>query len=162
LDFACGPGIITNKIAANVKEIHAFDTSPKMIDVAKRKARENKIENITYEQTTIFDDRYKLESFNVILAFNILHLVKDTLRIIQRINELLKSGGLFISETPCMGQMKILSFLLYLPRKIGIIPYLKYLKFSELEGLVTKGNFHVIETEKTGSPPTSFIVAKKQ
>ncbi|MHA1978627.1 MAG: class I SAM-dependent methyltransferase [Candidatus Hodarchaeales archaeon] len=162
LDFACGNGIITNNLAESVKEIHALDLSPKMIDTAKRKADEHKITNITYARSTIFDKRYRQESFSVILAFNILHLIKDSLEIIQRINELLKPGGLFISETPCMGQKKLLfSILLFLPIKIGIIPYTQFLKFSELEGLVAKGKFQVIETDSTHSPPKLFIVAKK-
>ena len=98
----------------------------------------------------------------MVLAFNILHLIKDSPEIIQRINVLLKPEGLFISETPCMGQKKLLfSILLFLPIKIGIIPFTKFLKFSELESLIANRNFQVIETEHTHSPPKSFIIAKK-
>jgi ubiquinone/menaquinone biosynthesis C-methylase UbiE len=42
LDYGCGTGIITNKIAESVKEIHAIDISSQMIAVAKRKADERK------------------------------------------------------------------------------------------------------------------------
>jgi 2-polyprenyl-3-methyl-5-hydroxy-6-metoxy-1,4-benzoquinol methylase len=163
LDFACGTGIITNEIAKNVGEIHGIDISSEMITVAKRKASERKIENITYKQSTIFDESYEKESFNMILAFNILHLVKETEKVIQRIHELLRPEGLFISETPCMGQKKsLLSMLLFLPSKIGLVPNLKFFKFLELEDLVAKGSFQIIETEKViESPPKLFIGAKK-
>ncbi len=163
LDYACGTGIITNEIADNVKEIHAIDISSKMIDVAKRKAGERKIENINFAQSTIFDERYKKESFNVILAFNILHLLEDTQKVMQRINELLKPGGLFISATACMGEkMSFLGILLSLLSKIGIVPYVKIFKFSELEDLIANGNFQIVETEELGhTPPNYFIVAKK-
>jgi hypothetical protein len=76
----------------------------------------------------------------------------------------LKPGGLFISETPCLGQkISILSILLFLPSKIGLVPFTNSLKFSELEELLTEGDFHLIENKKMlESPPKMFIVAKKQ
>jgi len=164
LDYACGTGIITNKIAKNIKEIHAIDISSKMIDVAKRKADERDIQNINYAQLTIFDDRYKNESFNVILAFNILHLLEDAQKVMQRINELLKPEGLFISATACMGEKKsFIGFLLFLLNKMRIIPHTKFLKFSELEGLIANENFQIIKTEDLhDTPPSYFVVAKKQ
>ena len=60
-----------------MKVIHAIDTSSKMIEIAKRKADGRKIKNIDYEHSTIFDERYKRGSFDVILVFYILHLLED-------------------------------------------------------------------------------------
>ena len=77
LDYGCATGIISNAIADKVKEIHAIDISPKMIEIAKSKASERNIENIHYAPATIFDERYQKESFNVILAFRILHMLED-------------------------------------------------------------------------------------
>ena len=163
LDFACGTGIITNQIADNVKEILAIDISLKMIEVAQRKANKRKIKNIQYMQTSIFDDKFIKESFDVILAFNIFHLVKNTEKVLKRINDLLKTGGLIISETPCMGHKKsLLSIILLLSSKIRLFPSINFLKFSELEGLVVQGNFQIIDSEKTTqSPSKMFFVAKK-
>lgn len=168
LDYGCGTGTITNEIAANAKEIHAIDTSSKMIDLAKRKTDERKIENIIFAQSTIFDERYKKESFNAILAVNLLHLLEDEHKVMQRINELLKPGGLFISATPCMGEKKTISsvFLIALFRlltKIGIVPYIKISKKYELEDLIaTHGNFKIVETANLHHGiPNYFIVAKK-
>ena len=86
-DYGCGTGTITNAIADDVRAIHATDISSGMINVAKRKASELKIENVNYAQSTIFDDRYKKESFNVILAFNILQYLEDKHKVMQRINQ---------------------------------------------------------------------------
>ncbi len=119
LDYGCGTGLISNEIADNVKVIYAIDTSSKMVEIAKRNASERKIENIDYAHSTIFDERYKRGSFDVILAFYILHLLEDTHKVMQRINELLKPGGLIISATPCMGEKTFLSILLSLVSKIG-------------------------------------------
>jgi ubiquinone/menaquinone biosynthesis C-methylase UbiE len=71
LDYACGTGIVTHELAGHVKEIHAIDISSKMIEMAKRRAGELKIENVNYAQATIFVERYGEESFDAILAFSI-------------------------------------------------------------------------------------------
>jgi 2-polyprenyl-3-methyl-5-hydroxy-6-metoxy-1,4-benzoquinol methylase len=163
LDYACGTGVITNEIAGHVKEIHGVDISSKMIDVATRRAGERKLDNVHYAQSTIFDERYEKESFDVVLAFSILHLLEDTHKIVQRLSELLKPGGLFISATPCLGEKKsFLSILFFLMSKTGITPYMRFLRFSDLEGLVANGNFEIVETENLHqTPPNYFIVAKK-
>ena len=162
LDYGCGTGLISNEIADNVKVIHAIDTSSKMIEIAKRKADGRKIENIDYEHSTIFDERYKRGSFDVILVFNILHLLEDTPKVMRRINELLKPGGLIISTTPCMGEKTFLSILLSLLSKIGLIPKIRSFKISELEDSIANVNFEIVETECLHQRSQQyFIVAKK-
>ena len=164
LDYGCATGTVAIEIADHVKEVHGIDISSKMIEAAKRKASEHKSANIDFAQSTIFDERLKKESFDVILAFNILHLLEDTQKAVQRINELLKPGGLVISSTACMGENKtsFISILLFLVMKIGIIPSIKFFKISELEDSIANGNFQIVETESLTHNPTSyFIVAKK-
>jgi len=107
LDYGCGAGIVSHAIADKVKEIQAIDISPKMIEVANRKANQLNIENINFAQATIFDERYQKESFNVILAFRILHVLEDTQAVMRRINELLKPWGWFISVSACMGTVDL-------------------------------------------------------
>jgi 2-polyprenyl-3-methyl-5-hydroxy-6-metoxy-1,4-benzoquinol methylase len=99
----------------------------------------------------------------VILAFSILHLLEDTEESMQKINELLKPGGIFISATPCMREKKtFIGMLLFLLGKLRIIPYTRFLKFSELEDLIANGKFQIIKTEDLhDTPPNYFVVAKK-
>ena len=92
LDYGCATGIISNAIADKVKEIHAIDISSKMIEIARSKASERNISNINYAPATIYDERYQKESFNVILAFRILHMLENPRAVVRRINELLKPG----------------------------------------------------------------------
>ena len=164
LDFACGAGIKTIKLADNVKEIQGIDISSKLIDVAKRKAEERKVENTHFAQATIFDTGFKKESFDVILAFNILHLIDNGQEIIHKIHKLLKPGGLFISETVCMGEKKaFLGWILSFLSKIGLVPPITFLKISELEDLMGCGKFQIIDTEIVQQNPQSYyIVAKKE
>ena len=162
LDYGCGTGLISNEIAGNVKMVHAIDISSKMIEIAKNKAIGRKIQNIDYAYSTLFDDRYKKSSFNVILAFYVLHLLDDSQMVIQRMNELLKPGGLIISVTPCMGEKPILNSIFSIFSKLGIIPKIISFKFSDLEHLLTNENLEIIETECLHKKSEQyFIVAKK-
>ena len=164
LDYGCATGIISNAIAEKVKEIHAIDISPKMIEMAKAKAAERHISNVHYVQTTIFDERYQKESFDVILAFRILHMLEDIQGVMSRINELLKPGGIFISVSACMGDKKaLLSILVSLASKMRIIPvHINLFKLPELQGIITDGGFKIVEYEKMNDKePHYCIVAEK-
>jgi 2-polyprenyl-3-methyl-5-hydroxy-6-metoxy-1,4-benzoquinol methylase len=161
LDYGCATGAIAIDIANNVKAIHGIDISSKMIDIAKRKISERKIDNIYFEHSTIFDERYREESFNTILALNILHLLDDKQNVMQRIIELLKPGGLFISETVCLGEKPFMGFFFILLSKIGIVPFIKSFKISELENLIAE-NFQIIQIKKISrNLPNYFVVARK-
>ncbi len=136
-----------------------------MLTIAKRKAVERKIGNIHFAQATIFDARYQKESFSVIFACNILHLLEDTPKVMKRINELLKPGGLFISDTPCLGEKNpVFSIFLFLANKVGLVPYVQSLKSSELEGTIANGAFQIVEAEMLdqGMSSSYFMVAKKK
>jgi len=162
LDYGCGTGTSATEIAGSVKTVTGIDISSKMIEAAKGKTVERKVKNIDFAQTTIFDEKLKTGSFDVILCFNLLHLVEDTPKVMQRINELLKPGGLIISSTPCI-RGTFLGVLLLPVSKIGLIPPITSFKISELEDLMTDGNFEIVETEclhKSGQQ--YFVVAKKK
>ncbi len=164
LDYGCATGTIALEIAGNVKEVHGIDISSKMIEAAKGKAGERKVKNVDFAQLTIFDESLEKESFDVILAFNVLHLLDDPQKAVQRINELLKPGGTIISTTACMGENRasFMSVLLFLVMKIGIIPSLKFFTVSELEDAIANGDFQIVEAESLTRNPTSyFVVAKK-
>lgn len=168
LDYGCGTGTKSCEFAKQVKEIHAIDISSEMIEIAKKKAAISQIQNVNFEQTAIFDNKYKKESFDVILAFNMLHTVNNPDNVLQRIHELLKADGVFISATPCLQDKKsfLVSLQIYLVRvlsKIRIIPIpIRRYRSSELDDLLESGNFKSIKTEKIFKGASSyFIVAKK-
>jgi ubiquinone/menaquinone biosynthesis C-methylase UbiE len=97
LDYGCGTGATTCELASQVKEIQAIDISSKMIEAANEKAVASNIENVSFVRTDIFDEKFKEESFDAILAFNMLHTIPNPWDAVKRVHELLKPGGLFIS-----------------------------------------------------------------
>lgn len=163
LDYACGTGTISNKLAGSVKEIHAIDISSRMIAFAIDKAAALGIENIHHSKTTLFDKRLEKAQFDAVLAFNILHLTGDLHAVVQRINQLLKPGGLLITSTPCLARRRsLLGMVAFLLRKLGIVPDLNMPTFSKLETEIKNGRFVIIETEMPRrNSINSFLVARK-
>ncbi|MDH5231563.1 MAG: class I SAM-dependent methyltransferase [Gammaproteobacteria bacterium] len=159
LDFACGTGTISLELANSVKSIDAIDTSVNMLAIAKQRSKDMGIKNVNYMQTDIFDAQLRPAQFDVVLAFNIFHLVPTIDKTLSRVNQLLKPGGLLISETPCIGgQHVIFRFLMGGMAKLGIVPTFKNYKADALSNLITTANFEIIEN-KTGKD--LFLVAKK-
>lgn len=164
LDYGCGTGLYSNEIAANVSKVYGIDISSKMINHAKKKAKDQSIENVEYMQATIFDGTFKERSLDVILVLNVLHLVEDPQKVTKKIYALLKQGGYMISSTECMEENKsFISGAISFFGKIGIIPKLQFFRTSELEELITNSKFHIIETEDfyDFKQPNHFIVAQK-
>jgi 2-polyprenyl-3-methyl-5-hydroxy-6-metoxy-1,4-benzoquinol methylase len=161
LDFGCGTGLVCNEIADEVKMIYAIDISSKMIVFAGSKAVIRRIQNINFVCTTIFDERFNGDLFDVILVFNVLHLLDDSQKVIQRLTELLKPGGYIISATPCLGETPLLNILFSIGGKIGTIPVIKSFKTDELDNLFS-GNFEIIETDHLKKNSLQyFLIAKK-
>lgn len=162
LDLGCGTGLVSNEISENVKKIDAIDLSSKMIEIAKTKAKKLKIQNIEYLHSTVFAAKLNLASYDIILCFYILHLLDNQQEIMRKIYGLLKTGGILISVTPCMGEKPIQGGLFSIFSKIRIVPKVSLFKQPDLERLLTAQNFIIIENECL--PKTSnqyFIVSKK-
>lgn len=168
LDYGCGTGTASCELADLVSEILAIDISAEMIERAKAKAAANSIENVRFEQTTIFDKALKRGSFDAVLAFNMLHTVPDPPSVVKRINEVLKPGGLFISVTPCMAEKK--SFLVSLQinlfrllSKIGLVPItFEFYRSSDVDGIIGAHGFQSVESENIFAGATSYFVAAKK
>lgn len=168
LDYGCGTGTTACEISGLVKSVRAIDISTGMIEIAKGKAATGGIVNVDFEQADIFDEAFQNGSFDVVLAFNMLHTVPDPESVVQRTVKLLKPGGLFISVTPCLGGKKsaLVSLQILLVRallKVGVIPVpIRQLKSADLDDLMDDERLQVIETEAIFKGASSyFMVAKK-
>ena len=139
-----------------------------MIDEAKNKAKELKIENADFLSGTIFDNTPSKESCDVIVSFGVIHLLKDNDKVMKRINELLKPEGFFISTTACLKEKmsvksKIVFSLYMFVKKIGLLPlHLNMYKYSDVIDIVSK-EFKIVKSENMfHGIHICFIVAKKK
>jgi len=164
LDYGCGTGTHSLLFAGRVKEIHGIDFAQGMVEAAQKKAAANGIENARFMQATIFDERLKTGSYDVVLAWGILHLLDDRKLAMKRIYDVTRPGGVIVSATECMAEKKtpITSLLSFLMR-IGIFPInLKFFTIAGLEESFTGAGFQVIEKEIMGDNPVSCFIAAKR
>ncbi len=162
LDFGCGPGALTNALASSVMHIQAIDTSPGMIEVAKAQAAQYNIKNVDYVHRDLFDERLSVGSFDVVLAFNVLHYIEDIPTLLARIHALLKPGGLFISSTACLGEkFTLLGALTFALGGIGLIPKMLRYRMTELEVLIAERGFDIVDAQTLSKLPERFFVAKR-
>ena len=163
IDFGCGTGTYSIAIADKVKSIHATDISEKMLSIASERTRSRDIGNINFEHIGIFDTKLQPESYNVVLAFNILHLQQDLNKALHRIHELLTPGGLLISKTVCAGEkLSLLVFLMKPFSKLGILPDVNCFSFSELQTSIRKNQLKILMTEENYKGSMEyFVVAQK-
>ena len=167
LDYGCATGSIALEIASMAKAVHGIDISSNMVEIAKSKADERNIKNVGFARAAIFDESLGQESFDVILSLNILHLVENPAQVLDRVNQLLKPGGIFISSTPCLGEKTFLSVLMNIPiflfSKVGVIPSITFFSGSRLMAAVTNSGFQMIEQKDLSVHPLRecFIAARK-
>jgi SAM-dependent methyltransferase len=150
LELGCGTGTTALRLAGDVRSYLATDLSAGMIEIAREKQSVSAVGR-----------------FNAVLGFNYLHMVRDVPGTLRRIHTLLAPGGLFISKTPCLGDMNPLLSLVLLPamRAIGKAPYVSVFRQAELCRLVSSAGFDLIATENhasRGNDRRPCIVARKQ
>lgn len=167
LELGCGTGSTALRLAGGVQNYLATDLSAGMIAIARDKQSESGVPSLAFQIATaeaaiLGDGRY-----NTVLGFNYLHMVRDVPETLRRIHTLLGPGGLFISKTPCLGDMNPLIRLVLLPamRAIGKAPYVNVFNQAEFCWLLNAAGFEVLVTENhatKGDDRRPFIVARKR
>jgi len=168
LEIACGTGIISLGIASFVDRIEAVDISTKMIEIAKKKAKECSIRNIEFKVADGYSLSYKDESFDTILLFNTLHIVEDPNAILQEAYRLLKPAGFLVTATDCYAEPVPFVVRMYLSiqkllHKIGIIPFIWYYKKDDIHQVLVNNSFELIQSDILHVTPVNyFVLAKKK
>ncbi|GKX29708.1 hypothetical protein SH1V18_21880 [Vallitalea longa] len=164
LEIACGTGIVSFGIADAVKKVTAIDISKEMIDVAKEKAKKMNVENIEFQVADGYNLQYEDNSFDTILLFNTLHIVKEPDTLLNEIYRLLKPNGYLLTVTDCYSEpVKIKTRLMLnvqkLVRILGIIPYLSYYRKENVDNYILKHNFKIMERYILNKEPVNYYVS---
>ncbi len=161
MEFGCGTGSTAISHAPFVKSILATDFSEKMLDIARDKAREAGVENVTFKQSGIDEFDAPNQSYDVIMGHSILHLLPDKERVIAKVFQLLKPGGVFISSTSCINNARILKIVLPLGHAIGLMPLVRFFSADELLKNFTDAGFEIEYNWRPKASDAVFIVAKR-
>lgn len=163
LEVGCGTGSTALKLADAVAQYTASDISGGMIDIARAKAKEAGVSNVEFTVAPTVETLFERESFDAVLGFNILHLVADLPASVARAHEVLKPGGLYITKTPCLGQMNpLLRLAIPVMQFFGKAPFVGVFKAPQLEATIRQAGFQIVEARAfDGAPHSRFVVARK-
>ncbi|MGY5778114.1 class I SAM-dependent methyltransferase [Rhizobium sp. LEGMi135b] len=167
LELGCGTGTTALRLAGNVRGYLATDISAEMIAIAGERHLAEPMPNLVFRVATAEALALGAMQFNAVLGFNYLHLVRDLPGTLRHIHGLLAPEGLFISKTPCVGEMNPLIRLALLPamRAIGKAPYAGVFRASELGEQISAAGFDILATENhatKGNDNRPYIVARKR
>lgn len=93
LELGCGTGTTALKLAASARTILATDYSARMIAIAQQKAETVEVGNVHFRRADSDDVTLVRESFDVVTAMNLLHLIDDLPAFAQRVRQLVRPGG---------------------------------------------------------------------
>lgn len=97
LECACGTGLLTKAIGEKCNSLIATDYSIKMLKIAERKLK--KYQNIKFECVDIMKLPYPNNSFDIVVAGNVIHLLNDPIKAIQELDRVCKLNGKIIIPT---------------------------------------------------------------
>jgi SAM-dependent methyltransferase len=93
LDAACGPGIVTRRLAPLVQAVHGVDLAPAMIDVARREAARADLRNVSFEVGDATASGPALASFDGGLSRFAIHHVPLPDRLFGELARVVRRGG---------------------------------------------------------------------
>ncbi|WP_299297518.1 class I SAM-dependent methyltransferase [uncultured Tateyamaria sp.] len=166
LEFGCGTGATALTLAPDAGSILAIDFSAGMIAQANARFGHD---SVRFMQADVFHYDLSGMAFDVVMAFNVLHLIDDLDAVLARVHSLIPPGGLFISKTPCIGERSLgLKFSLIrlaipLMQRFGKAPFVRFETISALDATLERAGFDIVETGNFPvRPPNHFVVAKRR
>lgn len=110
LEVAAGTGLVTQVLARETQHVVATDYAPEMVAVLKARVAALGVANVTCEQADLYALRYEPNSFDVVVAANVLHLVPDLPGAVAALARVLRPAGKLIVPTFCHAQTAVSSF----------------------------------------------------
>lgn len=97
LECACGTGLLTEVIAQRCARLTATDFAPRMLERAKKNCAA--FDNVAFEPADITALKYADDSFDAVVAGNVIHLLDAPLQALHELDRVCKPGGRLIIPT---------------------------------------------------------------
>ncbi|MGI9247647.1 MAG: class I SAM-dependent methyltransferase [Woeseiaceae bacterium] len=162
LEIGCGTGTTAIAHAPFVGHIHATDLSTRMVEIAKDKAKAAGIDNVTLEALSVDALDVPSASIDVVMAHSVLHLVEDKEQVIANVQQMLKPGGVFVSNTACIGDMMLpLRLIIPVGRFLRLFPRVKVFSVAELKDSLENAGFEIDYEWQPKKSAAAFIICRK-
>ncbi|AKT36793.1 flavin reductase [Chondromyces crocatus] len=93
LDLGCGPGMLTQKLSARVREAVGVDSSAEMIARAILRGRAAGISNVRYVESSLSALPFGDAAFDVVVAANALFHAPEPYEVLREAGRVLRVGG---------------------------------------------------------------------
>ena len=166
LEIGCGTGTTALRLAPGTARMLATDVSAEMIAIARERLAAQPVPQLQFSLADA-DTQVSAESaHDVVMAFNLLHLVSDLDHALASAAKSLRPGGLLVSKTPCVAEMNPLIVHLALPlmRAIGKAPPVLCFDQKTLQAAIVRQGLEILSVEHHGTRGKDirvFIVARK-
>ena len=168
LEIGCGTGTTALRLAPFTRRLLATDVSAGMIAIARKKLAAEPVPQLSFDVADADADAAvaRQGEYDVVLAFNVLHLVTDLGRALELAVQALRPGGLLISKTACISEMNPLIPYLALPlmRAVGKAPHVLCFDADALQWAIARQGMDIVSVERHGTRGKDirvFILARK-
>lgn len=166
LEIGCGTGSTALRLAPFTRRMLATDVSAGMIAIAQAKLAAQPVPQLGFAVADAEVPAFGRAAYDVVLAFNMLHLVSDLDHTLQLAMQALRPGGLLVSKTPCIAEMNPLIPWLAIPlmRAIGKAPAVLSFEGTGLHEAIVRQGMDIVSVERHGTRGKDFrlfIVARK-
>jgi len=162
LEIGCGTGGTAIAHAPYVAHVRAIDFSEEMIAIARSKAANAQIENVSFGICAIDDLEISDGSLDAVLALSVLHLVEDAEAVVTRVHRLLRPGGIFVSSTVCLKDyMPWIKYIIPIGRLIGKMPMVKIISANELSDTIVRAGFDIEYSWHPNKNKALFLIVRK-
>ena len=159
LELAGGTGEISVRVSLKAQKVLCTDLSAKMLKVARTKARN--ISNISFETADLYSLSYEDNSFDIVIASQVLHLLDNPKKAIDEIKRVAKDKIILpvclLKDVKGVARLQI-----GLWKLLGFNPKYVFNKESYIDFVESYG----LEVSDTividGSMPIIVVVCKKQ
>ena len=163
LEIGCGTGTTAIAHAPYVKHILATDLAPRMIEIARDKAQDAGIDNVTFEVSSVDALDVPDGSIDAVMAHNLLHLLDDREPAIADIHRMLKPGGVFVSSTACIGDLSpLLRLIVPIGRLLRLFPLVRSFSADDLKRSLDNAGFDIDHEWQPKKNAALFIVCRKR
>jgi SAM-dependent methyltransferase len=167
LEIGCGTGALAQTLSLGTGPYLGLDISPRMVALANARLAASPRPNLRF----LVDDADAPGSgpagpFDVVIAFNVLHLLDSLDDGLARCARWLRPGGVLVAKTPCLGELGPLWSRGLIPLLTGLrlVPPVQRLREADLVAACQRQGLEVLAVERHasgGRDVRPFLVARK-
>lgn len=161
LDCAAGTGELTIAAAQKASAVVSTDISVPMLNQARKKAAQCGCDNVFFCRRNIFHLEDEDNSYDVTIAGNVLHLLKNPECAVREMYRVTRVGGRLILPTFLLGENDS-SKLVDIYKKVGFKPEHNFTVDSYVEMLASSVNGDIRFKYIDGVIPIGFAVIRKE